>query len=143
MSHGDPSIYPSTSTTPEPDDLYEIIDDQLSADTVCDARHHIEISTPTHLARNVSGQTSPVNHTCHRHNPPTTDNLSALRKHKRVTIPQCVSSSNTTKRTKGTMKALSHRKLRKSTGTSRLASWKGKDAAGSPYAIANQEHKLK
>ena len=45
--------------------------------------------------------------------PPTTHNLFALRKHKRVTIPQWVSSRNTTKRTKGTMKALSHRKLKK------------------------------
>ena len=122
QSHWDPSIYPSTSTTPEPDDLYEIIDDQLSADTSNDTRHHMEISSPAHHVRNVTDQTPPVanepsDHMQLHRSPvqplPSTHNLSVLRNHKRVTIPQNDISSNTTKRAKGTMEALSHRKLRK------------------------------
>ena len=97
QSHVDPSIYPSTSTTPEPDDLYEIIDDQLSADTSGGTRHQMEISSPAHPVRNVTDQTPPVanepsDHMQLHRSPvqplPSTHNLSVLRNHKRVTIPQ-------------------------------------------------------
>ena len=81
--------------------------------------------------------------------PPTTHDLSALREHKRVTIPQCASSSNTTKRTKGTMKALSHRKLMKIYGHVSVGIMKRKGCCGvalrdcstrTPIAIANHDN---
>ena len=134
-SRRDPSSCSSTSTTPESNDIYEIIDDQPQQATGADPRSHREASLPAHYERNATDRLGSLEYESSNFTRPhrtpvqptsTIHNLSELRNHKRITIQQHDPTSNITRadstmytdhkctsnRAKRTMEALSHKELR-------------------------------